>query len=1116
MLPSNAQAFVKAMAMFGTTCLCYVALCLVLSCICPREAQAAPSGPQQFKLANGLKVLILEDHSFPVVASMVWYRVGSRNETIGSTGITHLVEHLLFGNVGAFRKGEIGAIVARHGGQFNAFTSDDFTTFFEVLPPSKLELALRIEAERMRGAVFSENDVQAEVIRLQEEFEEAEKDSVDTLAREVRAAAFQQHPYHNPTTGWRNDVDSLTAQKARAYYNQYFRPDNATLVIVGDVKAQTALSLAKKYFEPVPKGETAVPPIQITEQTQRGERRVVVKHSGKQEVLHVAYHAPALEDVDAPAMFVLENVLSTSYAGRLKSKLVNARLCSSAQAAFEAKRDPGLFTITCYAGAGIGQEDLLDGLDGAVNQLRLQPVTDAELRRARNQAEFTYSSEGDGPYRAGFHLGFADSLIEWQRAVTWLERLRTVSAADVQRVAKRYLNPDARVIGWLSTPYASKPAAPRPSPGESSPPREQPKTPHSRQAMGVRMTGFKKDDYSPGPNANQQLRQTKSQLLPEISSKAPSQPLHQTASKAPSQPPGQTASKADSRLPDQTSSQPLSETSKKAPSEPLRPASSVAPSQPLMHSASQAISKATSAGPAGRSARTPASRIGTANSRADTGQQSAPPSLLRDTPLLPAIPKLESVAGAPSESRYKAIHERVLKNGLTLVVFETHLSPIVQIAGAIRAGDAYDPPGKKGLAWVVAQGFNHGSPRHNRTQLAQLQEDIGLPPQAMLKFEPGSESITFQTRCLSRDLSPQLGNLAEVLTTSGLAEADVERAKQDTIAAIKRAESSPSARIERAVFKSLISSNSPYAPGDPTDLAKSIANVKSADVKAFHQEFIVPGSTTIVLAGDVTLAQATQMVERALGNWSGMPRNARPLVQPNARRVMRTTIPTKDGTEGIVCLGQILRTGRHTQEFGQLLIADCVLASHPILGRLGQSCAAEPALQDKIGAESVQSSLQPIGDISIWSLSVRSPPDVVHKAVQTLLLETKKFTRSGVTQEELSEAKRYLIGATAVRGMSNLSVAAKSILESALQVGEPDFMPRLLNGISDATVESVNRVIRGHLKPDQATMVIAGGPQTIKTVREQVLSPPSKTGTARREPVLSPRSKTGTIGGIKR
>jgi len=953
---------------------------------------------------------------------MVWYRVGSRNETMGATGITHLVEHLLFGNVGAFRKGEIGALVARNGGQFNAFTSDDFTTFFEVLPPAKLDLALRIESERMRGATFAQSDVQAEIGRLQEEFEDAEKDIVDTLAREVRAAAFHQHPYHNPTTGWRSDVDNLTAQQARAYYTQYFRSDNATLVIVGDVKAQAVLALVKKYFEPLPKGDTPVPAIEIAEQAQKGERRVVVKYSGKQEALQVAYHAPAWQDADAPAMFVLEKVLAASYSGRLKTKLVNTKLCSSAQAAFEAKKDPGLLTITCYAGPGVGQDELLEGLDAAIGQLRAQPVPDSELKRARNQAEFSYSSEGDGPYRAGFHLGFADSLVEWQRAVTWPERLRSVSAADVQRVAKRYLNPDARVIGWLSTPYAPKPPAPKPPASDSAPPKEQPKPPHSRQAMGARMTGFKQDDSSPGPNARRlSLKESKS-------------------------------------------------------------------------------SSKSSSGSAGAS--TGASKVSASISRTDpTGPGAAQTGAQGGQPLLPANLKLENLVNGMSEPRYKAIHQHVLKNGLTLVVLETHLSPIVQVTGAIKAGDAFDSAGKRGLAAVVTQCLNYGSTKHNRAQFTQLQEDIGLPPPAMLKFDAGTDSISFQTRCLSRDLASQLANLAENLTGVSLADADIDRAKQDSVAAIKRTDNTLSARVERAMLKSLISANSPYAPGDSAELAKSIANLKPPDVKAFHQEQIVPGAATIVLAGDITIGQATQTLEKAFATWTGRSSHARPLVQPNSRRVTRMTIPTKDGAEGMVCLGQLLRTQRHQQEFAQLQLADCVLISHPMLARLSQAWTSEPALQDKIGAEGVQSRLQSIGDVSIWSLTLTSPPDVVHQAVQTLVTETKKFTKAGITQEELSEAKRFLAGMTAVRGMSNLSLAAKSILDSTLQTGEPDFMPRLLGGISDASVDSVNRVIRSNLKPDEATMVIAAGPQTIKTIRDQV---------------LSPRSKPGTSGGVRK
>lgn len=1005
----------------------YAPAWLALSWGCPPPAQAAGNGAtEQYVLPNGLKVLIREDHSFPVVATLAWYRVGSRNETMGSTGITHLVEHLLFGTVGSFRKGEIGALVARNGGQFNAFTSDDFTTFFEVLPPSRLELALRIESARMSAALFSQKEVEEEIARVQEELEEGEKDFVDVLAREVRAAAYQQHPYHNPTTGWRTDLENITVQQVQAYYKQFFRPDNATLVIVGDVKSNLALALVRKYFEPVAKGQGAVPVVTIVEPAQKGERRVVVRYSGNREVLQVAYHAPAMHDADGPAMYVLEKLLSAHHSGRLRARLMNTKVCSWAQAGFEGKRDPGLFSITCYAAPGSLQEEILEAVDNMIAQLRAYPVAEAELKRARNQAEFGYLTERDGPYRFGFHLGFADSLGEWQKALTWTERLRAVTAADVQRVAKRYLNPDNRVIGWLSTPNAPKPPPPKSPPAESQPPRE-PRSPQ-RQALAVPLTGYKTDDAAPGPASGVTAR---------------------TAQQASVEPSGASKRQGVGGL----------------------PASTTAGAAPGVARAGQPAAAATAGCPA---------TAGMA-------------------PLLPPMPKIGSARSELTEPRSRTIQQRVLKNGVTVVIMASHLAPIVQIIGAVRAGDVYDPPGKRGVSAVTAACLNYGSSRHNRSQLWQLQEDIGLPPPAMLKFEGGTETITFQTRCLSRDFALQVGNLADILTGPAFTDSDVEKAKQETSGAFKRADDSLAGRVERALLRSLIVPGSAYYPGDWGDLIRSVSALKAPDLKSFHQQYIVPGATTIVIAGDVTAEQAVHVLEKALATWTGKGVHTRPPVQVASRKIMRTTLPTREGAESMMCIGQLLGAPGNRQEYAQVMAALCVLVGHPIIARVGQSWGAEPVLAQKVGLGAVQSRLEPVGNLLKWSLSLVSPADAMAKAMQALLSETRKLAKAGVAPEELVEVKRYLTGAVPVRQMASLSVAARSILDSVTAGGEADFVPRLLGALSASTAESVNRTIRSLLKPDEATMVIAAGPQTMKNIREQVLSArPKPAGTQAR------------------
>ncbi|MBP6747668.1 insulinase family protein, partial [bacterium] len=407
------------------------------------------NGVQEMLLANGLKVLLLEEHAFPVVTSMVVYRVGSRNENLGETGLSHLVEHLLFEKVGRFRKGELGATIARNGGMFNGFTSDDFTVFFETLSPAKLPMALRIEADRMHSATFSAEDVQAEIKRIEKELDTEAKDAANLLNKEVRSAAFQLHPYKNPTIGWRSDVQKLTLDDVKRHYRDYYQPANATLVIVGDFNAKTQAAQVQKYFGAIAKGE---PPraVRVVEPAQKAERRVYMKYGGNSDVVAMAYHTTNVQDADAAALAVLEKLLVSGVSGRLKTKLVDSKICSNVRCTFEAKRDPGLFTINLASTPGTNSQKVIESCQSVLEQLRTTLVPEAELKRARNHAEFHVLAERDGPYRTAFHLAYAESIESWPAAFAWFTKVRAVSSSDVQRVAKRYLNQENRVLGVLS------------------------------------------------------------------------------------------------------------------------------------------------------------------------------------------------------------------------------------------------------------------------------------------------------------------------------------------------------------------------------------------------------------------------------------------------------------------------------------------------------------------------------------------------------------------------------------------------------------------------------------------------------------------------------------------
>lgn len=945
----------------------------------PAARSKAPT-PTEVVLPNGLKVILLEDHSYPVVSCLAWYGVGARNERVGNTGITHLLEHMLFGNVGTFRKGEIGASIARVGGQFNGYTSDDFTTFFETLPANKLELALRIESERMRSAKFSDADLQEEISNVQREFENEAKDPIALLSQEVRAMLYVHHPYHNPTMGWRTDVEAVTAAQVKAYYDNYFWPNNCTLVLSGDFDSKNVNQLVERYFGGLPRAPNPVPAIKIAQEPQRSERRSTIKYAGKQEILEMAFHAPALEDPDAPALVVLEKLLNASSAGRLKSKLIESKICSTAICAFEAKKDPGFIALTCTAipGTGNAQQKIIDSIDNVITQLRSTPVSDAELRRARNQAEFAFLSEREGPYRAGFHLGYFDNLSSWKCLDAWAEKLRAVSAADIQRVSKRYLNPESRVIAWLQGAGAQK------SPAQKT----EPSTPTPRPNLtkpDTRLTGYKQDDNAVSPSPSQNAIQK----LPAA------------------------AASAIRELP----------------------------------AALGAIPAAV-----GRQL------MGAQENRVSTGRT----------------------------------NRRVLKNGITLVVHESHLSPIIQVAGSIRAGSAYESAGKRGLAAVTATMFNNGTARRGRTQIVTQQEDLGIQPSHMLRFDDATEAIQFSTRCLSRDVTNQLDLIAETVTAPALQEADVEKAKQDAIAEIQKVGDTNPRKAERALYRSLLAQGSPLTPEDPSEAVKSATAITATDLRKFLNNFVVPPATTIVLVGDIDIDAAEKLVERSFGTWNAKGVHQRVAAHHNSRHVMRTAVPTKDKTKTTLGFGKLVPLSTTSSDYGNLLIADTIFSKHPLFSRLGQKLTQDDSLARAIGADSIDTDLKPVADSVAWSFAIDVEPNAVPLTVAGLQKELKQFGKQGVTQEEFVEARRYLLGALPVRSMSTVGSAARSLLNSSIRSEEADSQSALLANLRSTNIDAVNRLIRHTLKPESATMVVVGNSQSIRSTRNQVASQASK------------------------
>ena len=314
-------------------------------------------GIQEYKMiSNGLTVLLKEDHSAPVATFMVTYDLGSRNEAIGYTGSTHLLEHLMFKGSRKFNtdKGNsVFQLLQSLGARMNATTWLDRTNYFETVPSEHLETAIEIEADRMRNAYIKEEDRQSEMTVVRNEFERGQNSPFGVLDEHIWAMAYMAHPYHHSTIGWKSDIEGVSIERLKDFYDTFYWPNNATATIVGDFKKEEALNMVRKHFGRIPKSRNEIPEVYTEEPEQEGQRRVILKRAGQQGVVGVAHKTPSATHEDAPAFLVLSSILSSGKNSRFYKKITDKGLTTSVFIWDSLFRDPGLFVV--YANLAPGQ-----------------------------------------------------------------------------------------------------------------------------------------------------------------------------------------------------------------------------------------------------------------------------------------------------------------------------------------------------------------------------------------------------------------------------------------------------------------------------------------------------------------------------------------------------------------------------------------------------------------------------------------------------------------------------------------------------------------------------------------------------------------------------------------
>ena len=416
----------------------------------------AASNIQQQILKNGLKVIVQEDHRAPVVVSQIWYRTGSMDEFNGTTGVAHVLEHMMFKGTKAVPAGEFSKRIAAAGGRENAFTNLDYTAYFQTLQKDKLPLAFQLEADRMHNLVISDKEFakEIEVVRNERRWRTDDKPH-SVVFEKLMATAFQEHPYRRPIIGWMDDLQNMTAADARAWYARWYTPNNATLVVVGDVKAQDVFKLAEKYFGPVKAKSLPVRKPQ-QEPEQEGVKRVTVKAPARLPYLAMAWHAPILKDVDHDwepyALEMLSAVLDANAAARLPKNLVRgSQIAVEAGSGYDSiQRGPGLFVVDGTPSEGKTVAELESAVRAELERIKQEGVSEEELTRIKSQVIASQVYQRDSMFYQGMKIGEVETIgLGYEVLDKRIEKLKQVTPQQVQEVARKYLVDDHLTVATL-------------------------------------------------------------------------------------------------------------------------------------------------------------------------------------------------------------------------------------------------------------------------------------------------------------------------------------------------------------------------------------------------------------------------------------------------------------------------------------------------------------------------------------------------------------------------------------------------------------------------------------------------------------------------------------------
>ncbi len=410
-------------------------------------------GIREYRLTNnGLRVLLMPDDGLPVATVMVTYEVGSRNEVTGTTGATHILEHMMFKGTEHFNSkdnSDYFSQMERIGARSNATTYFDRTNYYATLPSEYVPLAIELEADRMRNLLIHKEDLDSEMTVVRNEYERGENNPIRTLIKETYACAFMAHPYKHPTIGWLSDIESTSVEKLRAFYNTFYWPENAVLTVIGGFDPEETLVAIEQFYGSIPNATHPIPVVETKEPEQLGPRRLAIERAGQVGIVMIAFKAPAGSSEDWAALNLIEQILGADKTGRLYRALEDKGKASATFTYAPQLRDPGLFTLAAYLTPDATHEETENIILDEIEKLISGGVTEDELEQAKAVIKANVVYGRDGSYAVADQLNEAIAMGDWTRYIKQPKAIQAVTAQDIQKVAAKYFQQKNSTTGWF-------------------------------------------------------------------------------------------------------------------------------------------------------------------------------------------------------------------------------------------------------------------------------------------------------------------------------------------------------------------------------------------------------------------------------------------------------------------------------------------------------------------------------------------------------------------------------------------------------------------------------------------------------------------------------------------